>query len=413
MKIPLPDTPAKPLQPAASKPKMAHRKVPSLYLRQNFIPKQPDASKTRKNSMERGNVSSSAEKPILSHLSRMMSSLQNSVMLEKADRQLPRSSQNGSLLNSKLPLPQSTTRRIDKDLNKTTNRDSSLNIKKALCLTKNENSGLLGREWGKGALSSTRNSSEVETTILWRDDLAVEYQSEIELIEEIGQGSFAKVYKAIDKRTKLTVAVKVIDKRKILDSKRRKLIQSEVSILSKMKHSHIAEFYRIIEDSKRIFLLMQLCGSLTLNNFCKQFQGKKLNEEQAYAVFIQVAKGVHHIHALNIAHRDLKLTNLLIDDNYSVKIIDFGFACDASQRQLLYCGTPSYMAPEIVEKKLYLAKPVDVWSLGVILYKLLSGEYAFGGSLRVTQRKTTSSSRPTSWPRRSSGPSTSVRGRST
>lgn len=359
---------------------MAHRKVPSLYLRQNFVPKQQDVSKTRKNSMERGNVSSSAEKPILSHLSRMMSSLQNSVMLEKADRNLPKTSKNGSTHNSKVNLAQASNRRIDKDLNKTTNRDSSLNVKKSLCLTKNENSGPLGRDWGKGALSSTRNSSEAETTIFWRDDLAVEYQSEIELIEEIGQGSFAKVYKGIDKRSKNTVAVKVIDKRKILDSKRRKLIQSEVSILSRMKHQNIAEFYRIIEDSKRLFLLMQLCGSLTLNNFCKQFQGRKLNEEQSYAVFVQIVKGVHYMHELNVAHRDLKLTNLLIDDNYCVKIIDFGFACDASQRQLLYCGTPSYMAPEIVEKKLYLAKPVDVWSLGVILYKLLSGEYAFGGS---------------------------------
>jgi tRNA A-37 threonylcarbamoyl transferase component Bud32 len=380
----MPQTPAaaKPLQSATSKPKLAHRKVPSLYLRQNFIPKQPDTSKTRKNSMERerANVSSSPEKPMLSHLSRMMSSLQNSVMFDKAAKQLPRNSKTGSGHHSKVVAVQSSTRRIDPELNKTTNRDTSLNIKKALCLTKNENSGPLGRDWGKGALSSTRNSSEVETTILWKDDLAVEYQSEIELIEEIGQGSFAKVYKGIDKRSKNSVAVKVIDKRKILDSKRRKLIQSEVSILSKMKHTNIAEFYRIIEDSKRIFLLMQLCGSLTLNNFCKQFHGRKLNEEQSYAVFIQIAKGVHYMHELNIAHRDLKLTNLLIDDNYCVKIIDFGFACDASQRQLLYCGTPSYMAPEIVQKKLYLAKPVDVWSLGVILFKLLSGEYVFGGS---------------------------------
>lgn len=409
----MPPTPAKPLQPTASKPKLAHRKVPSLYLRQNFTPKQPDACKTRKSSMDRGNVSASAEKPVLSHLSKMMSSLQNSVMLEKAERNLSKPGKVASAHNSKLALPQSSTRRIDRDLSKTTNRDSSLNIKKALCLAKNENSGLLGREWGKGGLSSTRNSSEVETTILWREDLHVEYQSEIELIEEIGQGSFAKVYKGIDKRSKNTVAVKVIDKRKIVDSKRRKLIQSEVSILSKMKHTNIAEFYRIIEDSKRIFLLMQLCGSLTLNNFCKQFQGRKLNEEQSYAVFVQIVKGVHYMHDLNIAHRDLKLTNLLIDENYCVKIIDFGFACDASQRQLLYCGTPSYMAPEIVEKKLYLAKPVDVWSLGVILFKLLSGEYAFGGNRQFSQPKTTRASRRTSWPPSSSGPSTSARVRST
>lgn len=175
------------------------------------------------------------------------------------------------------------------------------------------------------------------------------------------------------------VAIKVIDKRKVLDPKRRALIQTEVNILSRMKHKNIGEFYRLVEDHKRLFIVMQLCGSLTLNHFCRQFNGKKLNEEQAYAVFSQICKGLKYMHENNVAHRDLKLTNILIDEEYTVKVIDFGFACESSERQKMYCGTPSYMAPEIVEKKIYLSKPVDIWSLGVVLFKLLSGEYAFGG----------------------------------
>jgi tRNA A-37 threonylcarbamoyl transferase component Bud32 len=227
--------------------------------------------------------------------------------------------------------------------------------------------------------SSTHYTADHETTILWKEDLKLNVEDELTFTSCLGQGSFAKVYEGYDKRNKMNVAIKVIDKRKVLEPKRRALIQTEINILSKMKHRNIGEYYRLIEDHKRLFIVMQLCGSLTLNHFCRQFNGKRLNEEQSYAVFSQIAKGVKYMHEHNVAHRDLKLTNILIDEEYTVKIIDFGFACEANERHKMYCGTPSYMAPEIVEKKLYFPKPTDIWSLGVVLYKLLTGDYIFGG----------------------------------
>lgn len=230
--------------------------------------------------------------------------------------------------------------------------------------------------------SSTRFTLDPEVTISWRDDLELDVEKELAFISCLGQGSFAKVYEATEKKTNKTVAVKVIDKRKIHDHKRRLLIQTEVSIMYRMRHPNLVEFLRLIEDKKRIFMVMQLCGALTLNHFCRQFQGKKLNEEQAYAIFVQIVKGVKYMHEHNVAHRDLKLTNILIDDEYTVKIIDFGFACAADEKHKMYCGTPSYMSPEVVEKRLYNPKPVDVWAMGVILFKLLTGEYAFGGRIR-------------------------------
>lgn len=232
-----------------------------------------------------------------------------------------------------------------------------------------------------GGNSSTRYTNEQDITVSWRDDLNVDVEKELTFTSCLGQGSFAKVYEGNDKRIKQTVAIKVIDKRKILEPKRRSLIQTEINLLARMKHKNIGEFHRLLEDHKRIFIVMQLCGSLTLNVFCRQFPEKKLNEEQAYALFSQIVKGVKYMHDHNVAHRDLKLTNILIDEEYTVKIIDFGFACEANEKHRMYCGTPSYMAPEIVEKKLYFPKPTDVWSLGVVLYKLLSGEYSFGGIL--------------------------------
>ena len=123
---------------------------------------------------------------------------------------------------------------------------------------------------------------------------------------------------------------------------------------------------------------MELCGNKTLSQFCRTRPGKKLSSDEAKMVFLQIVHGVKYIHDSGFAHRDLKLTNILIDYNNTVKIIDFGFACDGNTTERMYCGTPSYMPPEIVERKSYEPKPVDLWSIGVVLFKLLTGTYAFG-----------------------------------
>lgn len=132
---------------------------------------------------------------------------------------------------------------------------------------------------------------------------------------------------------------------------------------------------------------MELCGSKTLSQFCRTRSGKKLAPDEARIVFKQIVKGVAYMHAKEYCHRDLKLTNILIDHNGLVKIIDFGFASSAIDLLSMYCGTPSYMPPEIVERKTYEGKPVDIWSIGVVLYKLLTGIYAFGGKILFTQLK--------------------------
>lgn len=104
---------------------------------------------------------------------------------------------------------------------------------------------------------------------------------------------------------------------------------------------------------------------------------------EAQHIFIQILEAVAYLHNEGIAHRDLKFTNILIDEERRVKLIDFGFACPAGQVTKEFCGTPAYMSPEIIQKKDYRGTWVDVWALGVILHKILTGEYAFGSSYSV------------------------------
>jgi serine/threonine protein kinase len=144
----------------------------------------------------------------------------------------------------------------------------------------------------------------------------------------------------------------------------------------------------MLEDKNRVlysyqvYLILELCGGMTLSQFCRTRPQKRLSDDEAFTMFYPILKAVHYLHSWNIAHRDLKLTNVLVDRDLRVKLIDFGFSDNSGRMLHAYCGTPSYMAPAIVLKKEYSGSAVDVWALGVILFKMLTGEYAFGSRSR-------------------------------
>lgn len=124
---------------------------------------------------------------------------------------------------------------------------------------------------------------------------------------------------------------------------------------------------------------MEYAGHNSLHSYLKAKPNRKLREDECKYIFKQIVEGISYLHAKNIVHRDIKLENLLLDDNRTLKIIDFGFSVCIKPEQKInnFCGTPTYMAPEIVSKKEYYGPPIDVWALGVLLFVLLCGTFPF------------------------------------
>lgn len=199
----------------------------------------------------------------------------------------------------------------------------------------------------------------------------------------MGQGGFANVFKCYDRSRNKEVALKVMVKDELIARGKTSLIEREVTVMQILNHINICKFDRLLEDNEKIYLILELCGPYTLNKYCRKQRLGRLEESEAKTIFYQIIQGVKHIHDAGYCHRDLKLTNILINSNKLVKIIDFGFAYDADRMITEFCGTPSYVAPEIMKGRPHYGKPVDIWALGVVLYKLLTGEYPFGGRFNV------------------------------
>jgi len=171
-------------------------------------------------------------------------------------------------------------------------------------------------------------------------------------------------------------AIKCI-KKEMVEGEDIKLLRREVQIMKKLDHPNILKLFEVYEDEKQFFLVMELVKGKEL--FDKIVERGMYSERDASNIIYQVVSAVEYLHECGIAHRDLKPENLLSageEENEVVKIADFGFsksfAGDDAEKLMTSCGSPGYVAPEILTAESY-DKSVDMWSVGVIIYILLSG----------------------------------------
>ncbi|XP_047316925.1 CBL-interacting serine/threonine-protein kinase 5-like [Impatiens glandulifera] len=196
----------------------------------------------------------------------------------------------------------------------------------------------------------------------------------------LGQGTFAKVYYGKNILTGESVAIKVILKDLIKrQSGLIEQIQREISVMKLVRHPNIVELKEVMATKKKIFFVMEYVRGGEL--FAKVAKGK-LPEDSARRYFQQLISAVDFCHSRGVSHRDLKPENLLLDDDENLKVSDFGLSALPEQLWndgLLHtqCGTPAYVAPEILRKKGYCGAKADIWSCGVILYVLLAGYLPF------------------------------------
>ncbi|XP_037103153.1 serine/threonine-protein kinase PLK1 [Syngnathus acus] len=193
----------------------------------------------------------------------------------------------------------------------------------------------------------------------------------------LGKGGFAKCYEITDVESQQVFAGKIVPKSLIVKPHQREKMTSEVTIHKSLDHPNIVGFRGFFEDEDFVFVVLEICKRRSLLELHKR--RKAVTEPEARYYMMQLLKGVQYLHNNRIIHRDLKLGNIFLNDDMEVKIGDFGLATKIEfdgERKKTLCGTPNYIAPEVLCKKGH-SYEVDVWSLGCILYTLLVGKPPF------------------------------------
>lgn len=195
----------------------------------------------------------------------------------------------------------------------------------------------------------------------------------------LGQGTFAKVYYAKNIETSESVAIKVIKKDQVRKEGLMDQITREIAVMRLVRHPNVVELKEVLATKRKIFFVMEYVTGGEL--FAKVLKGR-LKEDAARKYFQQLISAVDFCHSRGVSHRDLKPENLLLDQNGDLKISDFGLSSLPEQLRndgLLHtqCGTPAYVAPEVLRRKGYDGAKADIWSCGVILYVLLAGFLPF------------------------------------
>ena len=194
-----------------------------------------------------------------------------------------------------------------------------------------------------------------------------------DILTFLGEGTFGVVKLGVDKSTEEKVAIKIIEKKRILDKVDERHVKREIDILKKINHLNVIKTKKIFEDSENIYIIMEYCEKGELFDYI--VKEICLSGKEASYYFYQLINGLENIHKKGLVHRDVKPENLLINKNNILKIIDFGLSNYYDGKKLLstFCGSPSYTAPEMLTKEEYDGIMADIWSTGIVLYTMLCG----------------------------------------
>ena len=200
------------------------------------------------------------------------------------------------------------------------------------------------------------------------------------LKEQLGEGTFGYVRLAINKQTGEKVAIKILEKKKILEYEDRVRIEKEIKILKTLRHPNIIHLYSVLQTKENIYLIMEYAKGIELFEYIGK--KKRIEEIIACQIYQQIISGLEYLHKTEIVHRDIKPENLIINKKTKeLKIVDFGLSniYNKDKEKYLYssCGSPSYAAPEMLKGRKYKPQLVDVWSSGIVLFAMICGYLPF------------------------------------
>lgn len=208
--------------------------------------------------------------------------------------------------------------------------------------------------------------------------------SDFNLLSTVGTGSFGrvrlvKIKEGVDTTTPF--ALKILQKRKVMELHQVVHVKHEKDLLEQISHPFIVNFFTSFQDEKRLFMLLEYVNGGELFSLMRKHGRLAIGHARFYSG--QIVLAFEYLHSLCIVYRDLKPENLLINSDGNIKITDFGFAKLLEERTWTLCGTPEYLAPEIIQSKGH-GLPVDWWALGVLIFEMIAGfapfedENAFG-----------------------------------
>jgi len=246
-------------------------------------------------------------------------------------------------------------------------------------LSKRENSSSITENVSNPVIVTTTTTTDSSYTLVSSNRKSV---ADFEFTSVLGQGTFGEVRLARDIHTGKEYAAKLLDKKFIIESGKKKYVHTERNIYNLMSHPNIVKLSFTFQDPKTLYYILELCPNGHLGSHLKRIG--RFSEECTRFYAAEIINALEHMHSKSVIHRDLKPDNVLLDPNFHAKLTDFGtskeLGNDSRVRAESFCGTEEYVSPELLnENEPCCFKSSDLWALGCIVFQMLSGKVPFKG----------------------------------